>query len=498
MNQEPFDATLDDKLDDQLDDTSPGAGTALWREQRLAATPGAIRALHLPRTDWWRMQSLPWGIPLEEWPEHDVQILTIRRGESRHQVLFVEVGGRRYAIKETSPSAAEKEITVFQELQRRRSRTLEPVGWLVTRGEPIAVGEVAGHTAYMSGDTGYCVTRLAERVLPQSILYRYPFTEKNKRLLWNAIAELLFNLHESGVYWGDPSLANILMDLSGQRLTAVMADAETADVVSGALDEGLRRQDLDSFVESLQWQAEDIRIARDLPEEQRLITTSDAECLLSCYAGLRADKHRARLTLDTFLSQVLAVNRRIDQLNELGYGVFKLGIRALRPVQTSIASGLDTIESIVPPAVLPIALGGAPTAEPREEREVEVATLRPGWYVQRLRELLGVRIPRLYARRIYHHINVHKWVMSEQAGRDVGMDTAARDWYQNYHLPLLAFLDTFLPHADLATTYEAYAAILDHTWDMSLQQHRPVPIEEGAMDYALGHARAVSVKDWRE
>ncbi|HEX8035949.1 MAG TPA: DUF4032 domain-containing protein, partial [Ktedonobacterales bacterium] len=428
----------------------------------------------------------------EEWPGHDVQILTIRRGESRHEVLFVEAGGRRSAIKETSPSAAEKEITVFQELQRRRCRTLEPVGWLVTGGEPIAIGAVGGQPVYMSGDTGYCITRLAERVLPQSILYRYPFTDQNKRLLWNAIAELLFNLHESGVYWGDPSLANILMDLSGQRLTAVMADAETADVVSGELDEGLRRQDLESFVESLQWQAEDIRIARDLPEEQHLITTGDAEYLLSRYAGLRADKHRARLTLDTLFNQVLDVNRRVDQLNELGYGVLKLGIRAWRPVQTSIESGLDSIES----AVLPTMLGAAPAEESGDDRDVEVATLRPGWYVRRLRDLLGVHIPRPYARRIYHHINVHKWVLSERAGHDVGMETSARDWYQNYHLPLLAFLDTFLPHADIATTYEAYAAILDHTWDMSQQQHRPVPIEEGAMDYALGHARAVSERDW--
>lgn len=492
MSHDAFDSAIDE----QQDGGAPSVGTTVLPDQHATMPGGGIRSVHLPRADWWRMRALPWGIPLEEWPEHDVQILTIRRGESRHQVVFVEAGGRRYAIKETSPDAAEKEITVFQELHRRRCRTLESVGWLVTGGEPIAIGEVAGQPVYMSGDTGYCITRLAERVLPQSILYRYPFTDQNKRLLWNAIAELLFNLHESGVYWGDPSLANILMDLSGQRLTAVMADAETADVVTSALSEGLRRQDLDSFVESLQWQAEDIRIARDLPEEQNLITTGDAEYLLSRYAGLRADKHRARLARDTIFSQVLAVNRRVEQLNELGYGVLKLGMRALRPVQTSIESGLDSIESTVFPTVL----GVAPTKEPAndgdmDQRYVEVATLRPGWYVQRLRELLGVHIPRLYARRIYHHINVHKWVMSEQAGHDVGMDTAARDWYQNYHLPLLAFLDTFLPHADIATTYEAYAAILDHTWDMSIEQHRAVPIEEGAMDYALGHARAISKND---
>src|SRR5262249_53581304 len=161
--------------------------------------------------------------------------------------------------------AAAHESAVFEELRRRGCRTLEPVGYVVVHGEAIVVGEGAGYAIYESGDTGYCVTRLAERVLPQAILYGYPFTTVNKRLVWSAVAELLLNLHEAGVYWGDPSLANVLIDLRGYRLTALMADAETAEVVSGPLSEGLRRQDVEAFVESLEWQAEDIRIARGLP-----------------------------------------------------------------------------------------------------------------------------------------------------------------------------------------------------------------------------------------
>ncbi|HLY30466.1 MAG TPA: hypothetical protein VKQ36_05530, partial [Ktedonobacterales bacterium] len=57
-----------------------------------------------------------------------------------------------------------------------------------------------------------------------------------------------------------------------------------------------------------------------------------------------------------------------------------------------------------------------------------------------------------------------------------------------YHEPILRFLDAYLPNADDATRYEAYLGILNHTWRMSQAEGRSVPIEEGAMDYALAEA----------
>lgn len=446
-------------------------------EPLVRFTPSArLRKVAVARADWTRLRRLPWSQPLEEWPEHGVATLTIRRGESRHPVLFVEAGRRRYAIKETSPEAAQREIHVLEELRRRQCRALEPVGYVVVRGDPVPAGEFAGRPVYISGDTGYCITRLAERVLPQSVLYRYPFSEPNKRLLWNAIAELLVSLHEAGVYWGDPSLANVLMDLSGQRLTAVMADAETAEVISGPLHEGLRRQDLEAFAESLAWQAEDIRLARNLPEDQRLVTDADAAYVLSRYAGLRAARQQQLARTGTLFTRLTELEQRIRHINALGYGALMSGTRAVR-------TGLEEV-------VATVTLDPASPAE--DDGEIQVATLRPGWYVRRLRVLLGVRVPRAEAQRIYHHINVHKWLLSERAGRDVGMDAAARDWYEHYHLPLLAFLDSYLPDADTATRYHVYADMLDAIWTTSLREQRPVSLEEGAMDYALATARAES------
>lgn len=449
---------------------SPTLATPTPRSRRGVRVPApatsGVGPADVPRGDWARLRTLPWGVPLDAWPEHGVTPLTVRHGEARHPVLFVELGHHRYAIKETSPAAAAHEIAVLRELRQRDCYTLEPVGHVVVAGEPIPAGEVAGRPVFVSGDAGYCITRLAEHVLPQSVLYRYPFTDANKRLLWSAIAELLLQLHEAGVYWGDPSLANVLIDLSGHRLTAVMADAETAEVMRGPLTEGLRRQDLEAFVESLEWQAEDIRLARDLPEDERLVTQGDAEYFLARYAGLRAERAVGEAGA-AGVAGVRALRQRMRRLNALGYGMLHLGSHVVR-------AGLSGVETAV--------------AIPAEDAPWRAATLRPGWYVQRLRELLGVRVPRAYASRLYDHLLVHKWLMSEQAGHDVGLAAAARDWLALMHRPAMEFLGAYLPGADPATVYREYLGILDHMWELSQRERRAVSFEEAAMDFALVHS----------
>jgi hypothetical protein len=434
-----------------------------------APSPDAVLTEAMPRADWSRLRAMPWGIPLEAWPQHGITPLVVRRGESRHPVLFVEAGQRRYALKETSPRSATHESAVIEELRRRHCRTLEPVGYVIVRGAPVVAGEIAGRTAYTSGDVGYCITRLAERVLPQSLLYRYPFTDANKRLLWSAVAELMLDLHESGVFWGDPSLANILMDLGDHRLTAVMADAETAELVDGPITESRRQQDLDTFVELLEWQAEDIRLARGLPEEYRLVTQGDAEYFLARYDGLRQEREQAPHGAGDLFARIMDVEGRIKRLNALGYGVLHLGAQMMR-------ASIEGVESAVAPAA--------------DGMRLRSAILRPEWYVRQLRTLLDARVPRAYAQRIYEHILVHKWLLSEQAQADIGLEAAARDWVARYHLPALTFLAAYLPGADTRTLYAEYLNILDHTWQMSLREKRPIPLEEGAVDYALAHTPA--------
>ena len=204
-----------------------------------------------------RLEGLPWSFPLDEWPEHGVVPLSIRRGESRHPVIFVERKSIRYAIKETTPHMAEREIANLREIERRGLPALSPVGSVVVPGSPLVIDEhgPGGVPEYVSADRGYTVTRLAPRVIPHSVLYSVPFTRKNKHHLLSAIAVFLVELHVHGVYWGDPSLANVLIRIDGRRILAIMADAETAELFPGPVSDSLREQDLELFGESLLWQA---------------------------------------------------------------------------------------------------------------------------------------------------------------------------------------------------------------------------------------------------
>jgi hypothetical protein len=89
-----------------------------------------------------------------------------------------------------------------------------------------------------------------------------------------------------------------------------------------------------------------------------------------------------------------------------------------------------------------------------------IAVPRRDW--THLRELLGVRVPRDYARGIYEHLLVHMWIFSEEASRDVGHDAAARDWLAHYHWPAMALLASHLPGAGHQTLSSEYLRILDH------------------------------------
>src|SRR5512140_3123346 len=56
------------------------------------------------------LHRLPWTVPLEAWEAQSVRLIPVRSGLSRHIVRFVESGGSRFAIKETTLVAAQREF----------------------------------------------------------------------------------------------------------------------------------------------------------------------------------------------------------------------------------------------------------------------------------------------------------------------------------------------------------------------------------------------------
>ncbi len=393
-----------------------------------------------------RLEKLPWHIPLEEWEANGVELLVVRKGDSRHPVVFVESQGARYAIKETTPHMAEREIVSLQEIERRGIPALSPIGMVSVSLPPLAieVPGIRGEKQYINTDRGYTVTRLAPRVVPHVILYRLPLNRRTKQRLLSAVAVLMIELHEHGVYWGDPSLANALIRIDGKRILAIMADAETAELFPGPIFDGLREQDLAQFGESLAWQAEDLRQARGLPENIQVLDDTDYEYFLQRYRILR--REHAHITSSSTMHTLYQSEHFLQGVNHWGFALLDMAEQAVQ----------------------------------------KFTTVLPGWYQQRIYQLLHVMIPRPYARRFYNLILGHQAIMSQKAKRAVSLEEAAQDWYERYHLPTILMLRQRLTSEQ--DPMQAYFAIMDRKWDMSLKAGYEIPLEDAILDYTMYQA----------
>src|SRR5690348_15022380 len=393
-----------------------------------------------------RLEGLPWHYSMEDWPQQGVIPLLIRRGESRHPVIFVERTGVRYAIKETTPHMAEREIYNLREIEGRGIPALSPVGSVTVAAPPVLVDEEGpgGLPQYVSGNRGYTITRLAPRVIPHVLLYRLPLTKRTKQHLLSAVAVLMVELHEHGVYWGDPSLANVLIRIDGRRILAIMADAEPSELFPGPVSDGLREQDLALFGESLAWQAEDLRQARDLPEDVQLLDDKDFRYFEKRYRWLR--RQHTHLADSSSFRTLFQAEQFLHKLNRVGYSLLGLTGHALQ----------------------------------------SFTTVLPGWYQRRIYELIHVSVPRLYARRFYNLILGHQYLMHEKLGRDISIEEAAQNWYTNYHLPAILLLRQHL--ASNQDPMQAYFDIMDHKWNMSVKAGREIPLDEAILDWSMQRA----------
>lgn len=420
---------------------------------------------HMDALNRRHLQGLPWHLLLEEWPAHGIVPLLVRRGDSRHPVIFVERDGLRFAIKETTPHMAQREIANLREIDRRGIPTLSPVGTVIVSAPPLLVDEDSptGIPQYISGDRGYTVTKLAPRVIPHALLYRIPFTRKTKRRILSAIALLLIELHEHGVYWGDPSLANVLIRVAGRRIQAILADAETAELFPEPINESLREQDLASFGESLQWQTEDLRHARELPEDEELIDDKDFRYLKQRYRILR--REHGQLHSSTGFATPYQFQRMLEDLSVRGFSLLDMSGQALQ----------------------------------------QFVAVLPGWYQSRIHKLLGIHVPPRYARRFYNTILSHQYQLSKNEGRDVSLEEAAKDWYTRYHLPTILFLRQHLTNDQ--DPMQAYFSLLEYRWKLSMKAHYEIPMEEAALSWAMQHVGTENLGDvdpatlaswWRE
>jgi len=228
---------------------------------------------------------------LEKWGEAGVNFLQIKSGLSRHVVRFVKIRGKAFAVKETSGEAARREFEAYARLHVLGVPTLRPVGTAMRdegmRSVATEVGnQIERHT------TGYLVTQLLEFAIPDYFLFRRAFTKMNRKRIWESIIRLFVLLHSKGVYWGDPSLSNMMIVFGKENipglgvrtvLRAVLADAETVEFYP-KLSEKMRMADVEYLFESMAWTEADLRSSGILGEP--LMTTEDQNYFLRRYRDM--------------------------------------------------------------------------------------------------------------------------------------------------------------------------------------------------------------------
>jgi hypothetical protein len=378
----------------------------------------AVDNLHffVPEEMLAHLAALPWQHALETWGEHRVKLLEVKSGLSRHVVRFVHVNGHRFAIKQTSRETAEREHDTYVKLRAMGIRTLAPVG-VVERHEGMGITATQVGSQVYDRWTGYLITELMEKVVPDAFLYKRGFSRENRRRIWDAVIALFVEMHSKGVYWGDASLANMLIHFSNEvepqlgyrtKLRAVLADAETVEI-HPALSESLRLADVEFFIESMQWMEADLKASGIVREA--VITDHDQKMIIETYK----ERYAVEQEMRSFeLVTKIDVESLLGDFDSKGYGTILL-----------------------------------------------------------------------------KHINEHKWYVSEREGREVSLEDAAQDWYRKVFKPVCRLfneydLSSFFPDKTAASLY---VQIMEHKYFMSEQKKKDVGIAAATWDYVVRFAQ---------
>ncbi len=378
---------------------------------------------------------LPWEQSLARWDPTGHRFRELPVGPSRHLVRFLVSDGIVYALKELPAVVAEREFTVLRHLEEAGLPAVRAVGLAERpeRGDSILV------TAYLRHSMQY--RRLLMRLRDVSSTYRDG--------LLDAMALLLVDLHRGGVYWGDCSLANTLFRRDGDRIQAYLVDAETSEVHPG-LSDGQRRFDLDILVENVAFGLADLAAYQGRPEDVDAAIES-AESVRVRYEAVWHELHGQP---DLIPGDRRAIRSRLRRLNDLGFSVDL-------EVDPIGAAGTVRLRTLV-------------TTRRYHANELERRT--------RLRTLEG------QARILLNDLaEYHAWLEFYE-GRPVDADEAADRWLREVYRPTQARIVAFVgPDRDLVQTY---CDVLEHKWLLSERAGRDVGLDSAIASYVAEGAPA--------
>ena len=378
---------------------------------------------------------LPWQRPLAAWTEADAAFRELDVGPSRHLVRFVESGEALFALKEEPLEIARREFAVLRHLEE----------------EGLPAVSATGLAEAPERDTGILVTDyLAHSLQYRRLLQRFPLGPGAYRdRLLDAMAWLLVDLHGGGVYWGDCSLANTLFRRDGDRIQAYLVDAETSEV-HPALSDGQREYDLEILGENVAFGLVDLAAVQGREDAADDAIAASAG-VVERYRALWAEVHEAT---ELRPGDRQEVRNRIRRFNELGFTVDEL--------------------DIVPGS------GG--------RVRVKLAVARRGFHARELRKMTGIVALENQARLLLNDLHEYGAWLQWFERRTIDPAVIAERWRTEVYEPTIARIATVIePGRDLV---QAYCDLLEHKWLLSERARRDVGIQAALASYIAAGAPA--------
>ncbi|HEY6597110.1 MAG TPA: DUF4032 domain-containing protein [Asanoa sp.] len=366
--------------------------------------------------------ALPWRVPLGEWDATEVPLRDVPVGPSRHLVRFVETDGARWALKEMPVRIAQKEYAVLRDLEARSLPAVRAAGLVMQPHE----------------DTAILVTRYLERSWQyRRLLMRMPpdLTAHRERLL-DAMAGLLVDLHRNGIFWGDCSLANTLFSRDGQILQAWLVDAETSEI-HPALSDGQRRYDIDIMVENLAGGLLDVAMRLDQPPEVFDSLFAEAESVATRYQKLW-DLLHAEPTFS--FDDRYKIEAQIRALHDLGFAVDEINL---------------------------VSTGAGP-----EALRLKVAVAARRYHAAQLHDLTGLDVGEGQARILLADLRAYQGRLQHETRCDISDGLVALRWMDEVLRPGMARAHDAV--GGIGDPVQAYCDLLEVRWLLSEQAQRDV------------------------
>ena len=368
--------------------------------------------------------TLPWGLPLEQWGD-DV-VVPLPRGLSRHVVRIVQLRDRIYAVKETQEPIAFREYRLLRDLQRLGLPAVVPQG--VVAGRTTADGEEL---------PAALMTQHLRFSLPYRSLFEHGLAAEQVPSLVDALVVLLVRLHLADFFWGDVSLSNVLFRRDAGGFTAYLVDAETGELKS-TLNDRLRQHDVTVGTENVYAELLDLEASGAGTLNPEAVVRRLRQRYEALWEELTAEERFSS-------TEMWRIEQRIERLNDLGFDVEEVDIVtdfdgdqvSLRPRVVELGHHARELQQLT--GVLAedaqarrmlndIAAYTASRGYGRLDREIVAQR-----WLREIYEPIVAMIPddqrgKLEPAEVFHEILVHRWYLSEQAGRSVNLLTAARSY----------------------------------------------------------------------